>query len=219
MTDTKTRILDTAERLFAEHGVAGTSLRSVTTAANVNLAAVHYHFGSREALVHAVFERRIVPINHERLRRLDALEASGHPALEDVIDAFVGPAFELVRDPDGARFIRILARLFLDPSHDTRRLLMEFFVDVARRYMAALHRILGDDVGRDPFIDFKLVLGVMVHGLTMDVETRLLLERSGRAATPIDFDQVRRRVVAFVTAGLRATALSPDPDPDPEERS
>ena len=73
--DTKERILDAAELLFAEHGFSGTSLRAVTGEAEVNLAAVNYHFGSKMGLFKAVVLRRVGPLNEERLRMLDALEA------------------------------------------------------------------------------------------------------------------------------------------------
>ena len=55
--ETRDRILDAAERLFVEHGFEGTSMRMITGAANANLAAVNYHFGSKDALIQAVFRR------------------------------------------------------------------------------------------------------------------------------------------------------------------
>ena len=73
--DTKDRILDTAERLFADKGYPATSLRDITNEAGVNLAAVNYHFGSKEALLSAVLDRRIGPVNEKRLELLDAAEA------------------------------------------------------------------------------------------------------------------------------------------------
>ena len=73
--NTKTRLLDTAERLFAHHGIEATSLRTITAEAGVNLAAVNYHFQSKEALMHAVIARRLDPINQRRLAMLDAYEA------------------------------------------------------------------------------------------------------------------------------------------------
>lgn len=219
MTDTRTRILDTAEELFAERGIAQTSLRSLTQEAGVNLAAVHYHFGSREALIREVFARRIVPVNDERLRRLDEIEAGSAPDppdLEAVIDAFVAPAFSLMDLPDGkgARFVKILARLFVDPTDTTTGLLKEFFPDVGRRFIAALGAALGRDADRDPFVDFKLVIGVMVHALTMEENLRMHLPHAcaERPAPPPSTAMLKDRVVAFIAAGLRATAASPEPE-------
>ena len=95
--ETKTRILDAAERLFAEHGFSDTSMRDITTAADVNLAAINYHFGSKESLFIAVMERRTIPINRERIRRLDALEvdAGTKPVTaENLVRAFLSPMLE-----------------------------------------------------------------------------------------------------------------------------
>src|SRR5437762_13635541 len=72
--DTKTRILDAGEHLFMEHGFEATSLRQLTSAAGVNLAAVNYHFGSKEELFQAVLTRRLDPMNQERIQLLDRLE-------------------------------------------------------------------------------------------------------------------------------------------------
>ncbi len=78
-SDTKQRILDTAERLFADRGFAGTSLRAITREADVNQAAVHYHYGSKDELLKAVLNRLIVPMNEERLRLLDEATAAADP--------------------------------------------------------------------------------------------------------------------------------------------
>src|SRR5437867_413927 len=90
--DTKQRILDSAERLFAQSGFAATSLRSIIADAKVNLAAIHYHYHSKEALFDAVILRRLEPINRERLELLDAYErsaADGKASLEQILEAFL----------------------------------------------------------------------------------------------------------------------------------
>ena len=101
-TDTKETILDSAEQLFAEQGFAPTSLRAITARAGVNLAAVNYHFGSKADLSREVLARRLEPLNRERLRLLDACEATGKPPLEGIVAAFVAPALNLNREAEGA---------------------------------------------------------------------------------------------------------------------
>src|SRR5271157_2010543 len=91
--DTKTRILDAAEKLFGEKGFDATSLRDITTEADVNLAAVNYHFQSKESLIEAAILRGAAPVND---RRLAMLEAAGPKAsVEQIVEAFVGPVLEL----------------------------------------------------------------------------------------------------------------------------
>src|SRR5437868_14601767 len=96
--DTKQRILDSAERLFAAHGFEATSLRNIIADAKVNLAAIHYHYHSKEALLAAVIHRRLDPINRERLKLLDDCERDAHdgkPSLEAVLNAFFAPAVQV----------------------------------------------------------------------------------------------------------------------------
>ena len=95
--DTKERILDTAERLFADHGFPATSLRDITQEAGVNLAAVNYHFGGKEGLLIEVLERKIAPVNRSRLAQLETLEtAAGSDPVptEHLVRAFVTPLCE-----------------------------------------------------------------------------------------------------------------------------
>src|ERR1043165_9284312 len=91
---TTERILDAAERLFADHGFEGTSIRSIVNLADVNLAAIHYHFRSKEALLEAVLTRRISIVNEARLKRLDLAEAAARPrtpSVEEILRAFIVP--------------------------------------------------------------------------------------------------------------------------------
>src|SRR5688572_9566540 len=93
--DTKARILDIAEELFGDQGLDRVSIRDITEAAQVNLASVNYHFGSKEELIAAVFERRLGPLNKARLAALDEVERSAAgkaPAVEKVLEAFIRPA-------------------------------------------------------------------------------------------------------------------------------
>src|SRR6267143_2165666 len=96
--DTKQRILDSAERLFAANGFEGTSLRNIIADAKVNLAAIHYHYHSKEALLEAVVLRRLEPLNRRRLEMLDSCEqvAGGKPSVEAILEAFIAPTFRAV---------------------------------------------------------------------------------------------------------------------------
>ncbi len=108
---TKDRILGAAEELFAQFGFAGTSLRQVTSRADVNIAAVNYHFGSKENLVNEVFRRRMDEMSAQRLAQLKAATQRYPGELEPALAAFVEPALALSQDRHGgAAFIRVIAR-------------------------------------------------------------------------------------------------------------
>ena len=98
---TKERILGAAEELFAQHGFAGTSLRQVTSRADVNIAAVNYHFGSKENLVNEVFRRRMDDMTAARLSLLEKALAERPGQLEPILAAFVEPALALAQDRHG----------------------------------------------------------------------------------------------------------------------
>src|SRR5215213_1533644 len=111
--DPKLRILEAAEALFVEHGFEATSLRALTAAAGVNLAAVNYHFGSKEELFEAVLTRRLDPMNQQRVALLSELERAAAPhsvPCDKVLTAMFIPALELARDPKrgGTNFLRLL---------------------------------------------------------------------------------------------------------------
>src|SRR6056297_2319041 len=115
-SDTKTRILDCAEELFARDGFHNTSLRGLTALADVNLASVNYHFGSKEALLEAVIERRLLPLNQVRSDKISAVLATARqqqkpPAVRELVRAFVAPTLEFRNSSPGARaFIALIGR-------------------------------------------------------------------------------------------------------------
>src|SRR3989440_11861442 len=111
--ETRIRILDAAEELFMQHGFEGTSMRLLTTKAGVNLAAVNYHFGSKDALIEAVFRRRLDPMNAARIAALDELEKLPRaPAPDAIIRAFIGQSLRMIEDTKngGGHFLPPLRR-------------------------------------------------------------------------------------------------------------
>jgi AcrR family transcriptional regulator len=100
--NTKDRILGAAEELFAQFGFAGTSLRQVTSRADVNIAAVNYHFGSKENLVNEVFRRRMDEMSERRLNELHQAQEEHPGELEPILAAFIQPALALTLDRHGS---------------------------------------------------------------------------------------------------------------------
>ena len=133
--ETRDRILRAAEGLFMERGFADTSLRMITARAEVNLAAVNYHFGSKEALIREVFQRHLGPLNAARIAYLDRLEAQaqGQPlSPERIVEAIVTPVLQVSRDPvkGGARFLRLLGRALSEGTDALQGVLPEHYREV-----------------------------------------------------------------------------------------
>ena len=202
--DTKQRLLDGAEAIFAEHGFAGASLRAITRRAGANLAAVHYHYGSKAALFGAVFARRIEPINRERLTRLDALErdARGRPvAVEDLVRALVEPACAVVgADEQGARFLRLSGRMFSEPG-DHWQPVRGLMVPLRERFVAAFAASLPGQDAASVFWRLHFVMGAMCHALATGP---LLTFFSEGVVDGDDLDRMVEQLVAFLTAGMGA---------------
>lgn len=210
VADTKQSLLDAAEKLFAERGFAATPMREISSAAGANLAAAHYHFGGKRGLMEAVLTRRIAPINTDRLRRLDDLEAKAgrrSPALEDVLGAFVAPAIELTRDlPGGSpHFARLMGRTFIEPDPDLHAFFMGLFQEVADRFIPAFQRALPKLPEPDLFWRLHMMIGCLAH--TLGDPDRLKAISKG-AADPTDANTAIRQLVTFVAGGLRAPRAS-----------
>ena len=203
---TKTDILDAAELLFAALGPNATSLRKVIAKAKVNLAAIHYHFGSKESLMQAVLSRRLVPLNAERLALLESCERKSGKSpvpLSNVLEALVGPALRLSRDPErgGAVFMRLLGRCVLDPDETIQAMLNQQFHYVLERFTPALQRALPDLPPVDFFWRIHFLVGSMAHTMA---DSERLRSISGGLCDPDDTEGTIRRLVAFLAGGLKA---------------
>ncbi len=135
-TGVRLRLLDVAEQLFGEHGVAETSVRAITAAAGLNVALIHYYFGSKENLVREVVERRQRPLNAERLRLLDACRTGSPPDVDAILHALAAPALRL--GCEQPHFARLASRLRLDPDRSLWRDYRERQQDLAARFRQAL---------------------------------------------------------------------------------
>lgn len=201
-TDTRDRLLDAAEQLFAERGFAATSLRDLTAVAEANLASVNYHFGSKETLLVEVFERRLGPVNGRRLALLDELEsAAPDPRLEDLLWAYLAPPFETMRDQgeSGRRFARLVGRVISDPARSTSEAFVAQFAAVRDRFHAAFARALPGLDATEVERRMHYVIGAMAH-------TFLWCENIG-CLEPVPDDQpeaVLHSLIRFAASGMAA---------------
>jgi len=205
--DTKDRILAAAEALFMEQGYASTSLRSITAKARVNLAAVNYHFGSKEALIREVFERRLGPLNQARLdylRRLES-EAEGQPlTAEQVLEAMIAPALQLSRDPlkRGAAFIRLLGRALSEPADTMKQVLPPHYRDVVLCFKDAFARSLPDVPEQELIWRMHFTFGAMAYAMAGNDALQLIATCAAEGAD--DAEAIIGRLVPFLAAGLKA---------------
>lgn len=204
---TRERLLDAAERLFAERGFEGTSMRAVTQAAGTSVSAANYHFGSKQALLRATLQRTIEPVNRRRIERLSALEGEARDAplaLEAILDAFLRPAFEVRAESEDAqaRYRQVAARIFSDPPEVVAQLRHDLFDGVAGRFIDALHRALREQTAQQLQLSFHFMVGVFVHVIAGHLE----MMRGAGCAGDLSDAAVLRRLISFVAAGLRAPA-------------
>jgi len=199
--ETRTRILDAAEELFMLHGFEGTSMRLLTAKAGVNLAAVNYHFGSKDALIEALFRRRLDPMNAERVAALERLEEF---SAENIIRAFVRPSLRLIEDAQGGgrNFIRLLGRTYTEPAKPVRVLIGQMYAPTMERFKAALERAL-PQMPRDELVwRMHFMFGTLAYTLAATDTVQLIA-----GCKPEDRHDARlleERLTAFLAAGLHA---------------
>ena len=207
---TRERILDTAERLFADRGISGTSLRVLTQAAGVNLAAVHYHFGSKEGLLDAVVERRAAPANRERLAELASLEAAGAleaaagaPAIEDILRAFLEPALRALPEEPAAtqQLTRLLARIEAQSPDVVEAIYRKHFGHVLAQFLEALQRVL-PEVSKEQVADrFRCAVGTLSFVFSANYDLNTI---PGHPQLPRRMEEKADLAISFIAAGLRA---------------
>ena len=205
--ETRTRILDAAEELFMLHGFEGTSMRLLTAKAGANLAAVNYHFGSKDALIEAVFRRRLDPMNAARIAALDRLQAefAGRPlAPALVIRAFVGESLRMIEDAKngGRNFIRLLGRTYTEPSKEIRALIGQLYAPAMERYKAAFEHAL-PQMPRDELVwRMHFMFGTLAYTLAATDTVQLIA--GCKPEDRYDARLLEERLCAFLAAGLSA---------------
>ena len=194
MTETQDKILDTAERLFGDQGYAGTSLRQIIGEAGVNLAAIHYHFGSKEELLTSLVKRKAAPVNEERLALLERYEAESGSApvpVEKLLKAFLGPPLRKIQEsPD---FGKLMGRLYGEGLMPV--IAEKHFYVVKNRFTAAFRRALPELSEQQVAIRLQFLVGAMAHTMMFGCQEFSLAG-----------DLLMSELIAFVRGGMRAPA-------------
>jgi AcrR family transcriptional regulator len=195
---TKERILCAAEVLFAQRGFDGASLRQLTAAAGVNLAAVNYHFGSKDKLVEEVFRRRLDTLNAHRLGALSKVAGQPGTTLEAVLDAFIRPALALSGDGSGSLFMRVLARAFAEHDDHLRQFMSENYGHVMRQVTAEFARLLPGLSREELYWRIDLVTGALTHAMSGFG----MIQRKGGVSEAAHREQTIAHLIRFASAGL-----------------
>jgi len=198
---TKERILGSAEELFAQFGFGGTSLRQVTSHADVNIAAVNYHFGSKENLINEVFRRRMDEMSRQRLAQLEQARSAQPGELEPVLAAFIEPALALARDRQGGvAFIRIIARAYAEKNDGLRRFLSEQYGHVPREFARAIAECV-------PHLDKEQLywrLDFLSGALTYAMSDFGLIKRPSGVSEIAHRKRAADELIRFTAAGIQS---------------
>jgi AcrR family transcriptional regulator len=205
--ETRTRILDAAEELFMQHGFEATSMRQLTAKAGANLAAVNYHFGSKDALVEAVFRRRLDSMNTARIAELERLEkdAGGRPlSPRQIIGAFIGVSLRMIEDAKsgGRNFIRLLGRTYSDPQKEIRVLIGQLYAPAMERFKAAFERALPQMPREELIWRMHFMFGTLAYTLAATDTVQLIA--GCKPEDRYDARLLEARLTAFLEAGLLA---------------
>jgi len=208
--DTKDTILDAAEDLFAEQGFGATSLRQLTARAGVNLAAVNYHFGSKEELAKEVLRRRIEPINRERRQRLDQMR---RPAdLEDIVRAFIEPALRVQQGDSGSALesratglCRVFGRISVEQPPFLREFLGEQFSKLGQRFISMLSEATPGTPAETLWWHLHFTVGAMAHTLQ---NAHVVGQISGGACDPNNHEALIEQLTAYAIGGFSSAQVS-----------
>ncbi len=206
--DTKQRILDAAEYLFARDGYRGTSLRAITGQADVNLAAVNYHFGSKEALLEEVIKRRLLPLNETRELlikqvRDDARKEGKTPDIREVLLGFIEPTLLFKEShPEGENFMTFIGRSITDPDDTVRQVFHRFIKPLFHLLFETSCEALPDLPKDIVFWRLHFSIGSLFH--TLHVCGKFQSDENIPFHSDMDSQTLINLIIPFVTAGMKA---------------
>ena len=201
----RTRILDAAERIFAEHGVDAASLRRITREAEANIAGVHYYFGSKDGLVLEVYRRLIRPVNQKRLSLLAEARAAAEDspiALEELVKIFFIPPLLICYQEHCARphLPRLIGRMFSDAPDLIRKMIDEEFAEMKDRFLQEFGMSLGGRPREELIWKLHFIVGILVNTMLAADFPPLSLLGHHPAQDPAGS---LRQILSFALAGLR----------------
>ncbi|SLM63306.1 MULTISPECIES: TetR/AcrR family transcriptional regulator [Dickeya] len=213
--DVRQRILHEAMTRFAHKGSELTTVREITEATQVNIAAINYHFGSKDGLLQAVLDAVLQPLNAERSRLLDEVEQrwGDSPPLSALLDALLRPLVQSARTPDGGRIaVRLLQHLRATPQGEVSLLLSDRFDGTAHRFIQAFSRAVPHISRAEAIWRYEFARGAAMHVLAdVDPRSGRLSLLSKGVCDSNDDEQVLQQLLRFVSAGFAAPSADTVP--------
>ena len=210
---TRQKILDSALALYAERGLDGVPVRTLTSHAGVNAAAIHYHFGSTEALAEVVFDELSARVNKGRTLALKEITAAAgtsgtRPEVAAIVKAFVAPYVGDGAATEGQLLAQLILKHRLSPSPMTERVIKKHFDPMAKKFVAALHDAAPEIPLSLMYLRYMLMVSTVVLFLTDRGRPSRLHRLSGTKAGTTDTQATANALVDFVVGGIRAPASS-----------
>jgi AcrR family transcriptional regulator len=205
--DTKQRLLSAAKSLFAREGYQATSMRAITGSAGVNLALANYHFGSKEALLEAIFEQHLKPLNEVRLNRLKVIkdEAEGRrqkPTVFDILSAFIEPTPQLKEGGEGGTdFSILIGRAFIEPDETAQKIFLRLMKPVSKLMLDLFGNALPELPKEAIFWRFQFVIGALTRAMFMYKNRRF---ESMKLTSKTKMDSLMDSLLSFTQAGMEA---------------
>ena len=202
-TATKMRLLDVSARLFAESGFDSVSLRLITENAEANLAAVNYHFGSKEELITAVVEKLVGPVNQRRLALLRKINLDISGACESIVEAFIDPVIQAASrgDEEDQRYCKLMSRCIASRDERVTSLVLRQFPEVLAKFVDALRSVCPWISSDEAHMRIMFMAGAMAHSLFH--HDKLVIISKGRCEIA-SLDGLRDELVQFISAGMSA---------------
>lgn len=200
---TKERLLAVAGELFADRGFDSVSLRMITDRANVNLASVNYHFGSKEELIGAVVDDIVRPVNERRLSLLSLIDYTRQDPIRKIIHAFIDPVFDLSDSGnDDNKYYKLISRCIASRDERVSSIIIKQFPEVLAQFVSALTKALPSIDSDSAHLKIMFMAGALAHSL-FHIENLLLISEGRFDLNSTEV--LKSELVSFLLRGMNAS--------------
>ncbi|MGA1980298.1 MAG: TetR/AcrR family transcriptional regulator [Sedimentisphaerales bacterium] len=198
--DVRNRLLDVAEKLFSERGFADTSVRDITAAANCNVAAVNYHFGSKDKLYIEMFRRHMEKVFAKHKANIEKVMSSANPTLEKLLEAITKTALEALAGADERiPMLKLMVRESLNPQLKEKLISLDILKDFLNQICEALMRLFPKLTQRQAMLCVYAIEGMVIHPM-------LFYDDYNELFFAVPVDELVKHIARFTAAGVREAA-------------